>query len=557
MRKLSLSVLGFAGLFGLLDQTAAQYADSVVAYQPGMLPTNVVQYTNASVALSEPARFTPGPYGGPVDPFDPPYSASQLLAIGTNGSLTVRFAAPITHQTNNPFGVDFIIFGSAGFTITNGDYSGGGITDGSLFSNNKGLLHVSVSADNTNYYLLNPALTPNVDGLFPTDGQGDFTRPVNPALGNTSFAGQNMDGIRALYAGSGGGTGYSLAWAQDNVGKAVPVPQIQFVRLEVLDGYAEIGGFAAVAPMLGGSGSNAATIKEDFAHEPTADGWRAFGDTNLFYWNPTNQNLEVTWDSSQANSYFYLPLGFVLTKRDNFSLEFDLRPSQIQAGVEVGKKNAFELALGFLNFTAATDSAFKRGTAVNSPNLVEFSYFPDTGFGATVSPVIVSTNGQFFPSFTFPLELTVGDTFHVRIQYLASSQKLTTTMVRNGAAVGPVQDVNLPAGFTDFAVDTVSINSYSDAGADGSILARGVVDNLVITVPGPPIGPLQDQLNHGTYEVNFQSRSNWVYTLETTTDFRSWTPASSPVRSLASFMSLSNNNSPTNQAFFRVKAVQP
>src|SRR5258706_12678357 len=49
---------------------------------------------------------------------------------------------------------------------------------------------VWVSADNANFYVLNPTLAPAVDGRFPTDANGEFTRPVNPALAQNDFAGQ-------------------------------------------------------------------------------------------------------------------------------------------------------------------------------------------------------------------------------------------------------------------------------------------------------------------------------------------------------------------------------
>ena len=64
---------------------------------------------------------------------------------------------------------------------------------------------------------------------------------------------------------------------------------------------------------------------ENFSADPLQNGWQIFGDTNLFQWDSTNQNLDVTWDSSQTNSYFYNPLGTILAKSDDFSLSFDLQ----------------------------------------------------------------------------------------------------------------------------------------------------------------------------------------------------------------------------------------
>jgi len=86
---------------------------------------------------------------------------------------------------------------------------------GSLFGHNTGATRVSVSQDNLTYYQLNPQLAPNVDGLFPTDGTGDFHMPVNPVLSGADFAGKNLDDIHSLYAGSDGGTGFDISWGQE------------------------------------------------------------------------------------------------------------------------------------------------------------------------------------------------------------------------------------------------------------------------------------------------------------------------------------------------------
>jgi hypothetical protein len=209
-------------------------------------------YTNASDALGEPSRITPGIYGGPDDPFDPPYLTSELVSIGAGGSLTVSFDKPVLNHPKNRYGIDFIIFGDTGFIITNGidpntfEWIGSPATDGSLFGNNSGLSRVSVSRDGITFFELNPALAPPVDGLLPTDGRGDFHTPPDPSLHQTDFAGLTMDGIRALYQGSGGGTGYDISWAQDANGNSVMLPTISYVRVEILKGKAEVDGIAAV-----------------------------------------------------------------------------------------------------------------------------------------------------------------------------------------------------------------------------------------------------------------------------------------------------------------------
>src|SRR5262245_15678496 len=87
-------------------------------------------------------------------------------------------------------------------------------------------------------------------------------------------------------------------------------------------------------------------LLEGFASDPLARGWQVFGNSTLFQSNSTNQNVEVTWDSSGTNSYFHRPLGQILTKRDNFSLAFDLQLKDIAIGTSPGKPYTFQFAVG-------------------------------------------------------------------------------------------------------------------------------------------------------------------------------------------------------------------
>jgi len=271
----------------------------------------------------------------------------------------------------------------------------------------------------------------------------------------------------------------------------------------------------ALAPI---AARGAVMFAEDFSAAP--GGWSAFGDASLFVWNPTNQNLEVTWDSSHSNSYFFRRLGTILTKADDFALQFDLRLGSIQAGVNPSKPSTFEIAVGLFRVGSATNAGFDRGTGRDSPHLVEWTYFPPAdSIDATISPVMVSSNNQFIPGFNFPLEMTVNDLFHVALTYTASNRTLVTTMTRNGLVFGPIANVTLPGSFTDFRVDALSISSYNDAGdAYGSLRAHGVIDNVMISMPAPPMGSLMARITNGSHRVEFVGRTNWSYQLERGTD---------------------------------------
>jgi len=249
MLKIRLSLV--AVLTSLLTfAVRAQYAETVISYVPGVGFSPA--FTNPAAALGEPSRSTPGAFGGPVDPFAPPYLPTQLVSLGAGGSLTVKFQLPVLNHPRNRFGIDFVVYGNSGFIITNEfdpvtfDWIGTPATDGSLFGQNTGQTRVSVSRDGTTYYELDPALCPTVDALLPTDGAGDFHTPADPTLRKEDFAGLTMEEIRAVYYGSAGGAGYDISWARDAEGNQMHLGTIQYVRVETLSGKSEIDGFAAI-----------------------------------------------------------------------------------------------------------------------------------------------------------------------------------------------------------------------------------------------------------------------------------------------------------------------
>jgi hypothetical protein len=303
---------------------------------------------------------------------------------------------------------------------------------------------------------------------------------------------------------------------------------------------------------------SATTITENFSTDPLQNGWQIFGDTNLFQWDSTSQNLAVTWDSSQTNSYFYHPIGATLTKTNNFMLEFDFRLNDIAIGVDTNKPFTFQIAIGLLNFANATNEGFIVGSGYQAPNLLEFDYFPDSGFGASVTtPIISSANNFASGGFTYPLELTPGADYHAVMIYTADNQTLHSTLTSNGVPVGPLQDTKITGTFGDFNVDTISINSYSDVGQDpnysGSVLAHGVFHSLFFANPLPVT-----RIDPGAPgNVQFTSTTNWLYTLERTTDLQSWTDASPVVSGIEGTLTLSDTNAPSDKAFYRVRAQRP
>lgn len=308
--------------------------------------------------------------------------------------------------------------------------------------------------------------------------------------------------------------------------------------------------------------SAAITLTEDFSSDPLQNGWAIFGDTNLFQWDSTNQNLDVTWDSSQSNSYFYHPLDTTLGMADTFAVDFDIELNDIQW------TNTFQLAVGLLSLTNATDPGFSRAIGT-SPNIFEFDYYPEDPYGkpnieAAMTDASAITN---FPDFYFIFDNTLlmnpGTTYHVSLAHAAGEPTITGTVFTNGQIYTTMPIVGDVFGevIGDFALDSVAVMNYSGAGQDtnypvGSILAHGTVANIKVTLP-PAVRNLTGGLSNNVWQVQFNTYSNWFYTLQRSTDLISWNDASTSVAGSGDAMNLSDTNTLANQAFYRIHAQQP
>ena len=552
MKRIIIILLGLAALPGASETRATQFAAEVVSYKSGVgFATDWstgAGYTNKDAIVGSPARETPGKWGGPITPFSPPYLLAQILSIGEGGEVTLKFGKPIRDESINPFGLDFLVFGGAGFTITNGDFGGGGITDGTLFGQDDGETRVSVSADGDAWFVLDPKRAPAFDAYHPTDGSGDFGLPVNPALDKGDFAAGGLAKFTELYDGSGGGTGYDLGWAVDAAGKPVALAQVRFVRLEVLSGKAEIDAVSDVQPRT----DNLDWHIENFSANPLANGWAAHGDESLFEWDAEGGALAVTWDSEKPNSNFHRPLGLTLTEADTFAFAFDIALDEVKAGHLDGQPYTFEIAVGLMSIESAKADGFSRGTGTDSPNLVEWDYFPDTGFGATISPAIASGKSQFAAGFTFPAELVVGKKYSVRMEYDPAERTLKTFMLENDKAWKTIKTVALADDFVGFAVDAFSISSYTAKGSKSSLLANGSVDNLAIGVGRSKPRIVNTRLADGQWTARSFGYGTADYLLERSADLRGWQPVRNGVREDGFYLRLIDENPSLGDGFYRL-----
>ena len=267
-----------------------------------------------------------------------------------------------------------------------------------------------------------------------------------------------------------------------------------------------------------------ANIFEDFRGDPANNGWKIFGQTNLFTWNASNQNVEVTWDSSKPNSYFYKPLGHTLTRDESkFEMYFDLRLHDIAIGTTTNKPYTFQIAVGLLNLRQATNAGFLRGTGYDSPNLFEIDYFPDSGFGATIAPTVISSNNQFATAFILR-EVTPNDLFKFEMRLGEDGGRVFARIFRNGQLYDS-QIFFFPTNF-HFSLDTVAIASYSDEGQlpefAGSVLAHGTVDNVLVGSGNSAVQidvDFRGRLENGNWRMDFDTMPGWTYTAIRSPDF--------------------------------------
>ncbi len=302
--------------------------------------------------------------------------------------------------------------------------------------------------------------------------------------------------------------------------------------------------------VLSAARCGAVTVRENFSTNPLQGGWQVFGNTNLFAWASTNHVLDVTWDSTQTNSYFYHPLGATFTRADSFCVLFDLRLTDATAFA-----SGSELAVGLLNLSEATSTNFSRAY-LSSPDLFEFDYFPayfylGTPYPASADATLLDAGANFYFAYD-NVTLTPGVTYQVLLVHQAGAESIIGEVFSNGQLVTSLSSV-YDGGLGDFHLDTLSINNYSDDGYGDSVLAHGTVGRLAFASP-LPVGKIQ---TIAAGQVRFASDTNWLYTLEKTADLQTWTAAAPSTYGNATNLTLQATNSPAGKSFYRVRADLP
>lgn len=236
-RRCGLSAVMALALVSLIVGGAGgddRFAGQVVGYAN----LGVSPYDSPQAVLGKPTTWMSEP-GGPGVPAGTyacsmvygawntaPDGSKVVTTIGsytTPGYLIAEFDKPILDDPANWHGLDFIVFGNAAFVLTgyvtyNTDMSAYRINNNASIIGES--VTVAVSPDNVTWY---EYPSPVSDSYWPRNAfawnrqahawgdELDPTKPVDPALTTSDFAGQYVADTIELYKGSAGGTAYDLA----------------------------------------------------------------------------------------------------------------------------------------------------------------------------------------------------------------------------------------------------------------------------------------------------------------------------------------------------------
>ncbi len=254
----------FSGHASTPLNTAIEVVDYVPGDHGGLFDwVNGDLYTNALYALGSPTVDTTGDDGYipadevvPTVPLYPAFRASELVVVGQGGHLVLKFDTPVTNDPMNPYGIDFIVFGNAFYSIgsnqpwTNRDPNAAVL--GSTFIYTPGLVSVSQDGSNWVAYASGPyagRYAPTLGRIYdpdnPDPGLGEWNNwwgaptdpsyPLDPAIVASNLVGRTVAEVARLYRGSAGGVGFDIDDLDLPPDPETGLKWVRFVRIEPVD----------------------------------------------------------------------------------------------------------------------------------------------------------------------------------------------------------------------------------------------------------------------------------------------------------------------------------
>src|SRR5882672_7423234 len=116
MRAIALTAVCLLSVSPATSAFASSFASEVVSYTAG---TNATPgYDDPNTALGSPRRVNGSPpFESGLTPFNAAYEASDVVSVGTGGSLVVRFDHQVMNDAANPYGIDLLVFGNTFLAI--------------------------------------------------------------------------------------------------------------------------------------------------------------------------------------------------------------------------------------------------------------------------------------------------------------------------------------------------------------------------------------------------------------------------------------------------------
>ncbi|MFC1738838.1 hypothetical protein ACFL1G_07320 [Planctomycetota bacterium] len=230
-KEILLIMLFLASVANGYDYDANDFAAYVVDYRAG--EGNVI-YIYPETALGRPSIDTN--YLGadrPVVPVYPQWQPDEIVTVGPEGYLILKFNHKIADDENNPYGIDFIVFGNAfQFVDIYNDWTYSDPCEVVIqtASINTEPARISVSQDGVSWYAFEEgpfgdSFAPTLGRVFDTndpytgypgwDNQwwGEATNPtvpLDPNLNPEDFAGVSVAEMCQAYGKSAGGTGFDI-----------------------------------------------------------------------------------------------------------------------------------------------------------------------------------------------------------------------------------------------------------------------------------------------------------------------------------------------------------